>query len=374
MFLYPDHTKVPQWVQERLDNFTKAILEANNKKNSEIFCIEALEQFILPDNMKITNPLTKNEIKNTILKLNKSITDGTEFMWYYWLLLNAGFKLSSQYPSSLDNESFSIPKAFVDKRNGFVKDYNDGKITLVQLDNSFTALTKEILQDFKKRGVTVSDIIDSGAAGTIDSLRQMVVGLGITINTKKEVTDVIGNSLSEGQTQTQYFNQSSHAIQSLYAKSADTAIPGFAGRKLSTIMEHIKLSATKDCGSTNGLDIKIKNKDWHWAVIGKYMFVEKTLINRTGIKEITSTDNIVGRTIKLRSPLFCKAKDGICETCLNKQWVANLGLSAGANIGLLSSTGITGVLTSLTLKKSHTGILLDKQQINLLDEIEDIYD
>jgi DNA-directed RNA polymerase subunit beta' len=139
-------------------------------------------------------------------------------------------------------------------------------------------------------------------------------------------------------------------------------------------MEHLKLSATKDCGSLNGLTIKIKNKDWHWAVIGKFMFVDKTLLNRTGIKEITSTDNIVGKSIKLRSPLFCKAKDGICETCLNKQWVENLHLGAGANIGLLSSTGITGVLTSLTLKKSHTGILLDKQQINLLKEIEDIYD
>lgn len=374
MFLYPDHTRIPQWVQDRLDNFNKAMIEANNKNNSEIFCIDALEQYILPPNIKITNPLTKSEIKNLILKISKVIIDGTEFMWYYWLLLNAGFQLSSQYPSSLDNEAFSVPKQFIDKRNNFVKQYNDGKINLVQLDNAFTDLTKEIIADFKKRGVTVSDIIESGAAGTIDSVRQMIVGLGITINTKKEVTDVIGNSLSEGQAQTQYFNQASHAIQALYAKSADTAIPGFAGRKLSTIMEHIKLSSVKDCGSTNGLTIKIKNKDWHWAVIGKFMFVEKTLLNKSGIKEITSTDNIVGKTIKLRSPLYCKAKDGICETCLNKQWVDNLNLSAGANIGLLSSTGITGALTTLTLKKSHTGILLDKQQINLLNEINDIYD
>ncbi len=374
MFLYPDHAKVPTWVATRLDNFNKSIIEANSKKGSEVLCLEALEKFILPEGIKVTNPLTKSEISNTVKRIDKAVPDDVDFMWYYWLLMNAGFQLSSQYPSSLDNSAFSIPKEFRDKRDKIVLDYNNDKLNLVQLDNAFTELTKEIIQDFKKRGITVSDIIDSGAAGTVDSIRQMVVGLGITINTKKEVTDVIGNSLSEGQTQTQYFNQASHAIQALYSKSADTAIPGFAGRKLSTIMEHIKLSATKDCGSTNGLTIKIKNKDWHWAVIGKFMFVDKSLINRTGIKEITSTDNIVGKSIKLRSPLYCKAKDGICETCLNKQWVENLHLGAGANIGLLSSTGITGALTSLTLKKSHTGILLDKKQINLLNEIEDIYD
>jgi hypothetical protein len=130
----------------------------------------------------------------------------------------------------------------------------------------------------------------------------------------------------------------------------------------------------KDCGSKKGLSIKIKDKDWHWAVIGKMMMVPSSITNRSGLKEITALDNIIGKTIILRLPLYCVAKDGICETCLNKQWVENFHIKAGANIGLLSSTGITGVLTSLTLKKSHTGVLLNRKQINLLKEIEDIYD
>jgi len=374
MFLYPEHTKTPHWVEERLNTFKHKINEANNTSGSSLMCLDALEKYILPTGVKITKPLNKSEIEKLILQISKIVKDDTDFMWYYWLLLNAGFTLSSIFPSSLDNKSFDIPKEFINKRDTFVKEFNDGKLTLVQIDKAFTDLTKEIINDFKKRGITVSDILESGAAGTIDSIRQMIVGIGITINAKKEVIDVIGSSLSEGQTQTEYFNQSSHAIQALYAKSADTAIPGFAGRKLSTIMEHIKLSATRDCGSKRGLSIKIKDKDWHWAVIGKMMMVPATIMNRSGLKEITLLDNLIGKTITIRSPLYCVAKDGICETCLNKHWVENFHLKAGANIGLLSSTGITGILTSLTLKKSHTGVLLNKQKINLLKEIEDIYD
>jgi DNA-directed RNA polymerase subunit beta' len=374
MFLYPDHAKVPAAVQERLDNFTKAIKEANNTKQAMQKCKAALETYILPKGVKLTAALTKSEIGSLITRIADSVANDIDFMWDYWLLLNAGFLVSTQFPSSLDNKSFDIPKKFKIERDQFVKAFNDGKITIVQLDKAFTNLTKDIVKDFKERGVTVSDILDSGAAGTIDSIRQMVVGLGITINAKKEVIDVIGNSLSEGQTQTEYFHQASHAIQALYAKSSDTAIPGYAGRKLSTIMEHIKLSATKDCGSTNGLKLKVKDKTFMWAIVGKYQIVPKTVINRAGIKLITDADNLIGKSVLLRSPLYCKAKDGICETCLNKQWVDKLHLSAGANIGLMSSTYITGVMTTLTLKKSHTGILLGQQKINLLDEIDSIYE
>jgi hypothetical protein len=373
MILYPNHAKIPLWVENNLNEFKKILHEINNKSKPENLLIDTIETYILPKGFKITKPLTKSELGSLINKISNTVSE-EEFMWYYYLIINAGFILSSQYPSSLDNKAFNIPKEFINKRNSFVKDYNDGKITVVQLDKAFTDLTKEIIKYFENNNISTANIINSGSAGTVDSFRQMVVGLGITINAKKEIIDVIGNSLSEGQTQTEYFNQASHAIQALYAKSADTAIPGYAGRKLSTIMEHIKLSKQLDCGSKNGLTIKVKDDKLLQAIIGKVQMVEPSILNRSGLKEITETDNLIGKTIKLRSPLYCKATDGICETCLNKQYIRALEIGPGTNIGLMSSTFLTGLMTTLTLKKSHTGILLGKKQVNLLEEIDDIYE
>lgn len=374
MFLYPDNTVTPDWVTERFNNFNDFLVKINTEnlpKNSPLL-IEAIEKYILPPNIKLNKPLTKSEINKLLQKYEKVLINPEEFMWYYWLLMNAGFRLSTQFPSSIGSDSFVIPEKFINLRNDSVKKYNNKEITIVQLDKNLKELTKDIINYYMENDINISEIINSGAAGNADSIRQMLVAVGIVINDKKEIIDIISKGLNEGVEQTQFFNSANTAIQALYSKSADTAIPGYIGRKLSTILEHVKLSKDLDCGSLNGLNIKIIDKDMHKAVIGKYMFIEKTLLGKN-LKLITENDNIIGKTIKIRSPLFCKSKDGICQTCLNELWVKDMNVRPGANIGLLSSTGITNTLTSLTLKKSHVGIGLDLVAVDLNKEIDELY-
>ena len=99
--------------------------------------------------------------------------------------------------------------------------------------------------------------------------------------------------------------------------------------------------------------------------------ISETQFNKIQTLILTDKDkNLIGKKVKLRSPLYCKAQDGICETCLNPVYVKRLQLKPGDKIGLIVATSIgADALVNLTLKKSHVGISLDLEEVNLEEDI-----
>ena len=96
------------------------------------------------------------------------------------------------------------------------------------------------------------------------------------------------------------------------------------------------------------------------------------VIDDTIIMEF-SKDNIssfVSKDIYFRESAYCKTPGhNICFKCYNQEFIRNHNLKAGDNIGLYASTGLTGSLVSLTLKKSHVGINLKTEKVNFLKDL-----
>ena len=209
--------------------------------------------------------------------------------------------------------------------------------------------------------------MNSKAKGNVSHIQSLLLSVGLSINSFGEINDVIGNSHAEGLTQTQFFNGSSQGIASLYAKSSETSKPGYLSRKASAISERIKLSSLKDCGADKYLNIKVSDSALLESLLGRYYkgFGNVEL-------QVSKTSDLVGKTIKLRSPLYCKAKDGICEKCYNPEYIQKMKLKPGANIGLLASTGMTNSIINLTLKASHVGLSLDQEELNFIDEVRQL--
>lgn len=376
-FVYPDHTKRPEWVSLRLDKFFTALKKDTSKNLSESLLrdaiIDNLEDNILHSKVKITKTLTKKTISELINKTDAVTDNGVDFMWYYYLLMQAGFTLSSVIPSSFQPEALTLPKKFVSAKNEAVEVYKNSKQTpedALKLQKAMTKIAKEVQAYFIENKIYVADLLgdQSGAKGGVEHIQSLLLAVGLSINSFGEINDVITNSHAEGMTQTEFFNGSSQAIQALYAKSSETAKPGYLGRKLSAIAERIKLSKLEDCGTKNYLEIKVRDKDMLKSFDGRYYRT------KVGIEmQLTSKSDVVGETIKLRSPLYCRAKDGICHRCYNPGFISKMNLRAGDNIGLIASTGLTGSLVNLTLKKSHVGVGLDKQDVDLREEIENMF-
>jgi len=377
--VYPDHCLPPINIQRKINDFkielkkSSEIYEKSNqsKKDFEILCDnlrEAIEEYILPSSIKITGVLDKGGISKMLQKLDK-LLDDQEFMYYYHLLMQAGFLLSSIIPVSFQPEALVLPDEFREAKMKIVQKYNDSKKDTedaIKFQKDITKLAEKVKKYFEDNNIDVVDMMNSKAKGNVDHIRALLLSVGLSIDSFGKINDVIDNSHTEAMTQTQFFHNSSQAVQALYFKSSETAKPGYLSRVLSTIGANIKLSHDKDCRTQRYLKLKITSKEVLESLIGRKYKKLGTLFT------ISESSDLVGKTIELRSPLYCQSKDGICNTCYNQDYIDKMQLKPGDNIGLLASTGLTEVLVSLTLKKSHVGVSLDQEEIDLEQELKDM--
>jgi DNA-directed RNA polymerase subunit beta' len=370
----PDAFAQPEWVEQTFERFKKTILEDYQKSKSinPINTRKAIKDIILDGKCSPAFPLNKKNINKLLEKMYDAFDD-IEFQWRYLLLYRVGFFLSTFTANSFTPESLKLPKQFIPKRKKVIDEYRERlhssknekerQDAILWVDKSFKKLADEVLEYFREHDdrYPIIHSIDSGSKGSADDLRKLLIAIGLSINAKNEINDVIDKSGAEGLTPTQFFNYSSQAIVSQYKKSKDTAIPGYLIRQLNTISSSVVLSKTVDCGTTRYLKLKVLNKNMLEALEGKILKDGKTLDK--------SMTDLIGKTIHIRSPLYCKAKDGICKVCYNPKFADKMNLESNAGIGLLASTSQANMLTSITLKAAHAGLSLKKESVNLKEDI-----
>jgi len=371
--IIPEAFKQPDWVEETFAKFQKEVkrnYDTSGNINTSLIR-KLFKEIILDNKISPPYPLNKKNVSILLDKMYNVFTD-EEFQWRYMLVYKVGFFLSTYTASSFTPESLVLPKEFRIKRQKIIDEYqtkvdeanteNQKEAAILWVDNQFKKLTKEVLEYFRehKDDYPIIDSFDSGAKGSPDDLRKLLVAIGLSINAKGEINDVIPRSGAEGLTPTQFFNYTSQAIVSQYKKSRETAAPGYLIRQLNTIMAGVKLSKTIDCKTSGRLGVKILNKDMLVSMKGK--------VSDQGIIGPDRTE-LIGKTIKLRSPLYCKTRDGICHTCYNPDFIERMNLTENAGIGLLSSTAQANMLTAMTLKAAHTGLSLDKTEVDLTTDI-----
>ena len=372
-FLLVGDAKIPQSVQDKINGFRSDLYiiakncsgEPTLKEFNDI--IKILEHYILPEGFKITKPLDKSVISNMISEYGEKLND-TDFVWYKWLLMNAGFLLSSVLPTSLDEDSLTIPEEIQTKRRLMIDEFkrtNDKH----QYNKNLQELAKETLAYFTKTGNALGDFLNSKANGSLDHIQELLLGIGFALNAKGEIVDTITNCLVEGVSQTDYFSNSSQAIQALHAKSHGTAAPGYLGKRLSNVCEKVKLGED-DCGTSTFLTLRTKDADYLKTWVGRTFKTNKTgwaIFNKDDVKKYLDEE------LHFRDPLFCRSKTqgtvSICKKCYDIQLIQKFQMKEGHNIGLLTSTGILGSLINLTLKKSHTEVSLGLVEVDLTKDL-----
>jgi len=365
-WIIPDAFKPKEDYLKIYETFKNEVKANLDKPDANKIIKKLIEKHILDNKIIPKYPLTKKNIANLVDKMWRKF-DNTEFIYRYWILMQAGFFLSSFKPSGFSPESLKLPKQFVIEKEKILGKYNemakkDKDKAITWVDKEFDKLTDRVIDYWEKEGVNVVDIVRAKARGSSADIRKMLVAVGLSITSAGTINDVILTSQIDGLEQTQFFNYTSQAIQALYAKSAETAVPGYLSRKLSTIAEPVVLSKIKDCGSKKYLEVEILDDNILTALDGR-MTHDKKIIDG-------NDDKWIGKKVKLRSSLYCKAKDGLCETCYNPTFVKNLGLKPGARIGLMATTNLGDkALVNLTLKKSHVGLSLNLEKVDLEKDI-----
>jgi len=109
----------------------------------------------------------------------------------------------------------------------------------------------------------------------------------------------------------------------------------------------IKLSPTvKTCNSIHSIQYEIKTKEHLRRLQGRYYRLENT--RDYNVIE-GHEENIVGKTIYVKSPATCSAKDGICWHCYGQLYHTNKGISIGGYAG----SRITEPVSQRVLSTKH---------------------
>lgn len=170
----------------------------------------------------------------------------------------------------------------------------------------------------------------------------LAVGAENTFDETMHVTPIV-NSLSQGWTKDP--EELKLIMNDLrvgaYSRGAETVNGGVAAKVLLRATNNFKIIDT-DCGSKLGMVRTITNPN---DIVNRYIVEKNQLIH---INNLQIANNYVGKTVALRSPMYCKLEgEAICKICagdnLNK-------FPTGLAIPL---TEISAIILNASLKKMH---------------------
>lgn len=244
------------------------------------------------------------------------------------------FKLGTLTPSTFVIDSFIPPDDWLLKKKDFEK--RAVKLNPSEFQKEATQLTKELVKHIENQGYKIHNILKGGIKGDpIDDWKNLLVAKGYVIDIEGNILGPIVHGISEGFTKKEYFDSVNEARRGFYFKASLTAIPGYLARKLAMSSANITL-ADKDCKTKRYYELYVTNENIN-KILDRYFL-------NNGSLEISTIENLtpyLNKTIKLRSPLFCQAKNNqICPVCFGKLAekldTKSLGILAAGVINLIT--------------------------------------
>ncbi|WGH25722.1 MAG: DNA-directed RNA polymerase subunit beta', partial [Candidatus Shikimatogenerans bostrichidophilus] len=365
-------------------------LKIKNKDNYKLINTtvgRAIFNNIIPNKKKIgyiNKLINKNNIKNIIIKVlyNTNIPETSKFLDK---LKKIGFYNSFKGGLSFNIKDIMTPKEkyliinkTIKKINKIFKVYNMGLITnnerynkiINEWSNATSKISNIVINNIKndKNGFNnVYMMLDSGARSSKEQIRQLSGMRGLMAKPQKYSAEIIENPILsnflEGLSVLEYFISTHGSRKGLADTALKTADAGYLTRRLVDVGQDVIIKE-KDCKTING--ITIYNKHYNLSdseVLGRVVLFDVLINNKIIIKKGNIIDkNLIKKinkkkiySIKIRSPLTCETKNGICSKCYGINLSKNQLVQIGEAVGVIAAQSIGEPGTQLTLRTFHVG-------------------
>lgn len=165
-----------------------------------------------------------------------------------------------------------------------------------------------------------------------------------------------------------YYVSAMGSRKALITNALQVRRAGYTSRKLSLLVLNQKLDMeVEDCGTTNFVNTHIASADALHRLHGRYFEVQKRgksvllLINKTHL-------DLVGLTVKLRSPITCILPRGhICKSCYGQLHRVN-----PFHIGIAGVLNLTEQLTQRLLSSKHL-LQINPEKIELPEGLDEYF-
>ncbi|MBE6370039.1 MAG: DNA-directed RNA polymerase subunit beta' [Lentisphaerae bacterium] len=244
-----------------------------------------------------------------------------------------------------------------------------------QTSNSVASALFARLEDESRRGEInpVYAMLDSGARGSKDQIRQLAGMRGLMANPSGDIIErpIISN-FREGLSVLEYFISTHGARKGLADTALKTADSGYMTRKLVDVAQDV-ICREEDCGTVKGIwmsaivegdEVILPLRD---RIVGRFAamdlkdpaYNDGRVIVHAG-EEITSAimDMIEKRGIQrvlIRSNLTCETPYGVCVKCYGRNLASDRVAKVGDALGIIAAQSIGEPGTQLTMRTFHIG-------------------
>lgn len=244
--------------------------------------------------------------------------------------------------------------------------------------NDVAKVLMEKLKNAESGFNSVHMMVDSGARGSQEQVRQLAGMRGLMMKPQKSLTgqagEIIENPIianfKEGLSVLEYFISTHGARKGLADTALKTADAGYLTRRLVDVSQDIIITEN-DCGTIMGIrihalkDVEEEREPLSERIVGRIVqediYDPKTdeLIIETGemineeIAQRIEDANI--ESVYIRTVLTCESRYGVCAKCYGRNLTTGKLVEIGEAVGVVAAQSIGEPGTQLTLRTFHFG-------------------
>lgn len=342
----------------------------------------------------INELLTKKSLRDIIGEVVK-ITGMARAAQFLDDIKELGFQMAFRGGLSFNLQDLNIPDAKADLIGQATKEveevmnnYNMGFITnnerynqiidiWTRINNRLTANVMDILSNDNQGFNSVYMMLDSGARGSKEQIRQLCGMRGLMAKPQKSgssggeiIENPILSNFKEGLSVLEYFISTHGARKGLADTALKTADAGYLTRRLHDVAQDMIVGEV-DCGTLRGI-FTTALKDNEDIVEPLY----DRILGRTSLHDVYDpltnellvsadediTEEIAAKIeqssvegIEIRSVLTCESKRGVCALCYGRNLASGKRVQMGEAVGVIAAQSIGEPGTQLTLRTFHVG-------------------
>jgi DNA-directed RNA polymerase subunit beta' len=354
--------------------------------------------------------LTKKEIGDVIDQVYRH-TGQKDTVLFADAIMALGFRHAFKAGISFGKDDMIIPEekdGLVNETKAIVADfeqqYQDGLITQQEkynkvidawsgcgdrVANAMMEKLKATPKDENGREAPINSIYmmaHSGARGSPAQMKQLGGMRGLMAKPSGEIieTPIISN-FKEGLTVLEYFNSTHGARKGLADTALKTANSGYLTRRLVDVSQDCTI-VEEDCGTERALEMRsivqggstiaslgerVLGRTTAEDIIGpdgKVAIPTGTLLDEAAVAMI---EEIGLQALKIRSPLVCESKIGVCGTCYGRDLARGTPVNIGEAVGVIAAQSIGEPGTQLTMRTFHIGGAAQLNETSNLDASAD---
>lgn len=219
-------------------------------------------------------------------------------------------------------------------------------------------------------------MVGSGARGNMMQVRQIAGMRGLVANPKGDIIPrpIISN-FREGLSVLEYFISTHGARKGLADTALRTADSGYLTRRLVDVSQEV-IIIDEDCETDRGIVVRIvtdqgtKIRNLRSRVYGRVLaddvkegrslvVTEDDVKLRAGAvigtKELHALEEADIESVRVRSPLTCDTRGGVCQACYGLSLATGRTVETAEAVGIMAAQSIGEPGTQLTMRTFHTG-------------------